>query len=227
MWVPAAPPLYLHVPRVAMNAEGVDDLSRSAARARRASESTVALRQILSAEAEHLGDLISLDLFATADITLVQRFFARYPEPLAEGANALAQLDWGQSRCPNCGRSHRECAYAFPPRGLLAVFMAKARSDGLRGVIMVPFAPSDPAWPTLAAASCATVVGQRDPCIIVPSSRTYACDGDDLGGAQRLAVMAVDLSRWSERSFTAVIAPCGHQRELHDPAAEAWNARRG
>ena len=71
--------------------------------------------------------------------------------------------------------------------------MAKARSDGLRGVIVVPFAPSDPAWPTFAA--CTTVVGQRDPCVIVPSSRTNVCDGDDLGGAQRLAVMAVDFSK--------------------------------
>ncbi len=58
-----------------------------------------------------MGYLISLDLFATADNTPVQLFFARYPEPLAEGANALAQLDWGQSRCPHCGCFHRECTY--------------------------------------------------------------------------------------------------------------------
>ncbi len=215
MDVGAAPPLYLHVPGV--KAGGVDDLSRSAARARLASESTAALRQIVTAEAERLGDLISLDLFATSDNTLVPWFFARYPEPLAEGADALAQLDWGQSRCPHCGRLHHECAYAFPPRGLLEAFVAKARSDGLRGVIVVPFAPSDSAWPTLAAASCTTVVGQRDPCVIVPSSRTYVCDGDYLGGAQRLAVMAVDFSRWSKRCFAAVVAPCGHHSELRAP----------
>ena len=214
MDVGAAPPLYLHVPGVVMKAEGVDDLSRSAARALRASESTVALRQIVSAEAERLGALISLDLFATADNTLVPRFFARYPEPLAEGTDALAQLDWGQSLCPHCGRFHRECAYAFPPRGLLAAFVAKARSDGLRGVIVVPFVPSDPAWPTLAAASCTTVAGQRDPCVIVPNTPMYVRDGDDLGGAQRLAVMAVDFSRWSKRPFSAVAAPCGHHRGL-------------
>jgi hypothetical protein len=95
--------------------------------------------------------------------------------------------------------------------------VAKARSDGLRGVIVVPLAPSDSAWPTLAAASCTTVVGQRDPCVIVPSSRTYVCDGDDLGGAQRLAVMAVDFSKWSKQSFAPVVAPCGHHRELLAP----------
>jgi hypothetical protein len=211
--VGAAPPLYLHVPGVVMKAEGVDDLSRSAARALQASESTVALRRIVSAEAERLGALISLDLFATADNTLVPRFF----EPLAEGTDALAQLDWGQSLCPHCGQFHRECAYAFPPRGLLAAFVAKARSDGLRGVIVVPFVLSDPAWPTLAAASCMTVAGQRDPCVIVPNTPMYVRDGDDLGGAQRLAVMAVDFSQWSKRPFSAVAAPCGHHRGLRAP----------
>jgi hypothetical protein len=121
-------------------------------------------------------------------------------------------LDWGRSRCPHCGQLHRECAFAFPPKGLLAPFVAKASSDGLRGVIVVPFAPSDPAWPTLAAASRTSVVGH--PCIIVPNSRDYAREGYDLGGAQRLAVMPVDFSRWSRRSFEGVAAPCGRHREL-------------
>ena len=53
----------------------------------------------------------------------------------------------------------------------------------------------------LVAASRMTVVGQRDPSVIVPNSLEYACEGDDLGGAQRLAVMAVDFSRWCRRSF--------------------------
>ena len=91
----ASPPLYLYAPGTVMKAEGVDDLSRSAARACRASESTAALRRIVTSEAERLGEPISLDLFATADNTLVQRFFAPYPEPLAESADALAQPDWG------------------------------------------------------------------------------------------------------------------------------------
>jgi hypothetical protein len=61
-----------------MKAEGVDDLSRSASRARRlgASESTAALRRIVTSEAE---EILSLDLFATADSTLVPRFFTLYP----------------------------------------------------------------------------------------------------------------------------------------------------
>ncbi len=69
-----------------------------------------ALRRIVTSEAEErLGEAISLGLFATADNTLVPRFFALYPEPLAEGSDALAQLDRGRSRCPHCGKFHREC----------------------------------------------------------------------------------------------------------------------
>ena len=95
--------------------------------------------------------------------------------------------------------------------------MAKVRADGFRGVVVVPFTPSDPAWPTLAAAaSCTSVAGQRDPCVIVPNSSEYAREGDDLSGAQLLAVMAVDFSRWSRRSFEGLAPPCaecGRQRE--------------
>ena len=73
-----------------MTAEGVDGLSRetASARARRVSESLPALRRVVMAEAtvatRRRGSPISLDLFAIADNTLVPRFFARHPEPLAE-----------------------------------------------------------------------------------------------------------------------------------------------
>jgi hypothetical protein len=60
-----------------MKVEGVDDLSSTAAQARRASESTAALRRIVTSEAEErLDEPISQDLFATAVNTLVKRFFA-------------------------------------------------------------------------------------------------------------------------------------------------------
>ncbi len=84
-------------------------------------------------------------------------------------------------------------------------------------MIVVPFAPSDPEWPTLVAASRTSVVGQRDPCVILPNSQEYAREADYLCGAQRLAVMAVDFSRWSRRLFAGVTAPCGRQCELLDP----------
>jgi hypothetical protein len=48
----------------------------------------------------------SLDLFAAAENALVPRFFARFPERLAEGVDALAQPDAVQRRT-RLGRSHR------------------------------------------------------------------------------------------------------------------------
>ena len=88
-------PLYLHDPGAVLTAEGVDGLSRETAPARRMSESLPALKRVVMAEAtRRRGSPISLDLFATADNTLVPRFFARHPEPLAEGADTLAQPDW-------------------------------------------------------------------------------------------------------------------------------------
>jgi hypothetical protein len=158
MDVGASPPHYLHAPDTVMKAEGVDDLSRAVARSIRASASTPALREKVAAEAERwLGAPLSLDLFATADNALVPRFFSRFPEPLAEGIDALAQPDWGRSSCPHCGALHRECVFAFPPRALLPAFVAKARADGLRGIVIAPFTPSDPAWPALASMSLLAV----------------------------------------------------------------------
>jgi hypothetical protein len=211
----AAPPAYLHIPGEVMKAEGVDDLSRASARELRQSESTAELRRIVTQEATRLGATVSVDLFATADNALVPRFFARYPEPLAEGVDALSQPDWGRSLCPHCGTVHRECAFAFPPRALLPAFLAKARCDGLRGVVVVPFTPSDPAWPALASASLTRVEGQLDPCVIVTNSATFvrAGDGPELGGAQRLAAMAVDFSRFSRRPFASLADACEQHRK--------------
>jgi hypothetical protein len=196
--VGASPPHYLPAPGTVMKAEGMDDLSRAVARSIRASASTPALREKVATEAERwLGALLSLDLFATAENALVPRFFARFSEPLAEGIDALAQPDWGRSRCPHCGTLHRECVLAFPPRALLPAFVAKARADGLRCIVIAPFTPSDLAWPALASASLTVIAGQKDRCLILPNSAQFVSEGEDLGGAQCLAIMAVDFSRWS------------------------------
>ena len=102
------------------------------------------LRELITAEAAQFGDSISIDLFATADNALVPRFYACHKEPLAEGMDALAQPDWGRSACLHCGLVNREFAYAFLNRGQLPRFLAKARADGMRGIIIAPFTPSSP-----------------------------------------------------------------------------------
>ena len=100
--------------------------------------------------------------------------------------------------------------------------MAKARSDGMHGVVVVPFTPSDQTWPALAAASLTSVVGQRDPCIILSDPAAYVRVGDDLGGAQRLAVMAVDFDRSIERTSVGFAPPCGgHTKRRHGSRSRA------
>ena len=92
--------------------------------------------------------------------------------------------------------------------------MAKARADGLRGIMVVPFSPAIPAWPTLMAASLSSSPGQLDRCITVSASEQYVARHDDLGGAQRLAIFAVDFSRFSTRSFAGLAPACPRTAEL-------------
>jgi hypothetical protein len=106
--------------------------------------------------------------------------------------------------------------FAFPPRALLPAFVAKARADGLRGIVVAPFTPSDPAWPALASVSLTVIAGQKDRCLILPNSAQFVSEGEDQGGAQRLAIMAVDFSRWSSRSSAGVVSPCAAHGE-HRP----------
>ena len=56
------------------------------------------------------------------------------------------------------------------PDPLLPAFVAKARADGLRGIVIAPFTPSDPAWPALASVSLTVIAGQKDRCLIFPNS---------------------------------------------------------
>jgi hypothetical protein len=213
------PPCFLHAPGTVMKSEGIDHLSREVAAERRALESTSALRELVLQEAQRLGGAISIDLFATAENTLVPRFYARFPEHLAEGADALAQPDWGASSCPHCLRMHRETAFAFPPRPLLDRFLAKARADGLRGVLVIPFTTSSPVWPSIMAASLTPPSRGKDPCIVVPASSKYVRHNSEFAGVQRLAVLAVDFARASGRDFSACAPVCeGHSRHRPRPS---------
>ena len=213
----ADPPLFLHAPGEVMKAEGVDGLSRAGARELRASESTQLLRCLVDEEACRHGERITLDVFASGDNAVVPRFFARHAEPSAEGVDAFAQPSWAVSLCPACGRRHREFPLIFPPRALLHATVAKLRADGVRGVVIAPYALSDPAWPALMGASITRVANQRDTCHILPATaiQRYVSDTSELGGAQRLAVFAVDFGRQRPGTFAApdVAPPCGRERE--------------
>jgi hypothetical protein len=74
------------------------------------------------------------------------------------------------------------------------------KASGLRGIIIVLFTP---AWPALSATLLTSGEGRQDRCLVLPC-------------LQRLAVMAVDFSRWNKRSFADVHATCAAQGE-HQP----------
>ena len=102
-----------------------------------------------------------------------------------------------------------------PPEGAANARAALSAHD--RGVVIVPYALSDPTWPTRMGASLTRVDNQRDACHILPASaiQRYVSDTSELGGAQRLAVFAVDFGRQRPGAFAEPdVAPlCGRERE--------------
>ena len=176
----------------------------------RASESTQHLRSLVDDEARRHSERVTLDVFASGDNAVVPRFFARHAEPAAEGVDAFAQSSWAVSRCPACGQRHRKFPLIFPPRALLPATVAKLRADGVRGVVIVPYALSDPAWPTLMGASLTRIENQRDACHILPAS-AIVTGTSKFGGVQRLAFFAVDFGRQRPGAFAEpdVAPPCG------------------
>ena len=147
------------------------------------------------------------------------------------GADALAQPDWAQSRCPHCNEWHRESAFVFPPVDLLPAVLAKARADGLRGVMIIPYVPSLPVWQRFMSASVTLVAGQKDPCYGVPATAAYVHHAAELGDSQRLAVFAVDFSSVSRRDFRHCTPLCNsasdpQPRRRVESAVDATDRRR-
>jgi hypothetical protein len=133
------------------------------------------------------------------------RFFARYAEPTAEAEDAFTVPDWARSTCPACGLAHQETLFAFPPPPLLNAFVAKARADRARAVVLTPLAVTAPYWSKLLRAS------------VVPNALGYLRIRDSLAlpdsdVAGQLALFAVDFSPQSSRLRTEPVAPpCGSE----------------
>ena len=90
------------------------------------------------------GWTLSVDAFASASNSVLPHFFARYAESAAEVEDAFTVPDWGRSTCPACGCTHHETLFAFPPPPLLNAFVAKARADGVRAVVVTPLSDAAP-----------------------------------------------------------------------------------
>jgi hypothetical protein len=148
---------------------------------------------------------LTVDAFASESNSLLPRLFARYAEPSAEAEDAFTVPSWACSTCPACGALHRETLFAFPPPPLINSFVAKARADGARAVVVTPPSVSAPYWNKLLRAS------------VVPNGAGYvrirrqAVDVDsDVRG--ELALFAVDFTRYSTRACLAhCLPPCGRE----------------
>ncbi len=154
--------IYLHAPGHVLVEEGVDDHSRAGALdvARPANSSLVRDQSLKLAKA--CGWTLMVDAFASKSNRLLPRFFARYAEPDAEAEKAFTVPDRARIACPSCGRCHRETLFAFPPPPLLNAFVAEARADGARAIV-ITHRRRRPVLEQAAARLCGTERGRLPP----------------------------------------------------------------
>ena len=197
--------LHLHAPGRVLIDEGVDDLSRSAALEVAGPVSSSRVRERSLRLAAACGWTLTIDAFASESNKFLPRFFARYAEPTAEAADAFTVPDWAYSTCPSCGCRHHETLFAFPPPPLLNAFVAKARADGVRAIVVTPLAVSAPYWNKLLRSS---VVPNEEGYIRI--RRQQSSLGSDVDG--ELAIFAVDFAEHAVRTRPqATSPPCGSE----------------
>ena len=129
--------MFLHVSGKQLVAEGIDDGSRKFAAALRGPACGAGLREVIGRFALRAGSAITIDYFAAAANTLAVRYAAWTEDPGAELVDAFTSRSWDQGKCP-CGRYHRETGFFFPPNGLEERVVRRAKSDGARGIFLVP-----------------------------------------------------------------------------------------
>jgi hypothetical protein len=217
--------LHLHAPGRVLVEEGVDRHSREGALEVAGPVSSDDVRARAHKLASACGWSLTVDAFASESNRVLPRFFARYAEPLAEAEDAFTVPDWARSSCPACGLCHLETLFAFPPPAMLNHFVAKARADGIRAVVVTPLAVSAPYWNKLLRASVVT-----NPDGYIRMRRQSAALGSDAPG--QLAIFAVDFSPHSTRRHAHCPAPpCGREGEFRgrcpsgSPADQAERAR--
>jgi len=168
---------------------------------------------------------LTVDAFASKSNSLLPRFFARYAEPDAEAEDAFTVPDWARSLCPSCDHCHRETLFAFPPASLLNAFVAKARTDGARAIVVTPLSVAASYWNKLLRAS----VVQNDAGYLRIRRQQTPTDSDVAG---ELAIFAVDFALYASRSPTnAYPSGCGMEARFRgrcllgspsDQAKHAW-----
>jgi hypothetical protein len=140
--------MFLHVPGTRMIEEGVDGAGREGARRITGPGCSRTTREAIWALCDRQGWQITIDLFAANCNKLVERFASWTDEPDSVVVDAFTIRSWNQSQC-TCGRFHRETVFVFPPIGLERTVVRRARSDGVKGVFVVPTAYKAGYWMAL------------------------------------------------------------------------------
>ena len=140
--------LFVHVPGTRMIEEGVDGAGRGGARRIIGPSCSSSTREAIRALCVQHGWRITIDLFAANCNKLVDRFASWTDEPDSEVVDAFTIRSWNQSAC-KCGCFHRETVFVFPPIGLERTIVRRARSDGVKGVFVVPTAYQSGYWMAL------------------------------------------------------------------------------
>jgi hypothetical protein len=128
---------FLHASGEQLIREGVDDGSRKHASALLGPACSVSLQQVVRDFASTYSPGITIDYFAAAGNALVPRFAAWTAEAGAEIVDAFSARSWNHGKCV-CGLRHRETGFFFPPNGLEDTVVRRAKSDGARGIFLVP-----------------------------------------------------------------------------------------
>jgi hypothetical protein len=140
--------LYLHVPGTRMIEEGVDGASRAGAQRITGPACSGSTRAAIEEMVRRHGWKVTIDLFAANCNKFSQRFASWTDEPDSEVVDAFTIRSWNQSTC-TCGKMHRETCFIFPPKGLERAVVKRARSDGVKAVIVVPTAYKAGYWMAL------------------------------------------------------------------------------
>ena len=149
-------PRCLHTSGEELIKEGVDDGSRAKARALQGPACSIGLRARLVRFAAKQGWALTVDFFASACNHVTDRYMSWTNDPECEQVDAFAARSWNLSRCPGCMGMHRETGFFFPPSGLEDKVVRRARSDGARGVFLVPCSRKAPFFAALKAHALAS-----------------------------------------------------------------------